>query len=70
MIGAMESVGLHLPFAAESLGTLNDYTFWATADKAIRELGWKLRPLEDTLREVLNDEMKRLGMKPPAPQPA
>jgi dihydroflavonol-4-reductase len=63
MLGAFERVGLHLPFAAESLGSLNDYTFWGTADKAKRELGWKPRPLQETLRHVLDYEMKRRGNK-------
>lgn len=39
-------------------GALADYTFWVTADKAKRELGWTLRPLDETLREVLEYEMK------------
>jgi nucleoside-diphosphate-sugar epimerase len=59
LAGALEAVGLHLQFSAEVLGTLADYTFWGNAEKARRELGWQPRPVEEVLREVLNDLQTR-----------
>lgn len=58
-----ESVGIHLPINAESLHSMQDYTFWAKSDKARREIGWQTRPLDETLRDALQSEMKKLGMK-------
>lgn len=58
-LGLLESIGLRLPFAAEGLATLVDYTFWATAAKAKRELNWTSRPLEETYRETLEYELKK-----------
>lgn len=55
LVGALEPLGLKTPFSSEALGTLADYTFWGSADKAKRELGWQPRPVEDVLRETLND---------------
>ncbi len=55
----LERAGLHLPLSAEALASQMDYTFWATADKAKRELGWTSRPIEETFREVLAYEMNR-----------
>lgn len=48
-----------LPFSAEALSTLNDYTFYGSADKARRELGWQPRPLEVVFKEVLDYEIQR-----------
>jgi nucleoside-diphosphate-sugar epimerase len=59
LAGALESVGANMQFSAEALGTLADYTFWASAEKARRELGWQPRPLEEVLREVLIDLQAR-----------
>lgn len=56
LIGAVELVGLKTPFAAEALATLADYTFWASAEKARRELGWAERPVEAAFKEVLDHE--------------
>ncbi len=56
-----ESVGIHLPINAESLHSMQDYTFWAKSDKARREIGWHTRPLDETLREALDFEMRKLG---------
>lgn len=63
LLGGMERLGIHMPFAAESLSSLNDYTYWGSADKAKRELGWESRPLQATFSEMLNFEMNRLGIK-------
>lgn len=60
-----ERVGLEMPFAAEALASQMNYTFWGTAEKAKRELGWRSRPLADTYREVLEYEIKRRGIKRP-----
>jgi nucleoside-diphosphate-sugar epimerase len=53
LLGVSESLGLRMPFTAEALAAMNDYTYWATAEKAKRELGWKSRPVEETLRDTL-----------------
>lgn len=63
-LGALEGLGINTPFAAESLGSVNDYTYFASAEKAKRELGWSPRPLQDTLREMLDYEMKKRGLEP------
>jgi len=60
MMGVLEGLGMHPAFSAEALETLADYTFWGTAEKAKRELGWQMRPLEDTLREVLDYRRKQM----------
>ena len=62
------------PFAAmldetmhpETLRVMAGATYQGTATKAERELGWRARPIEDGLRETLLNEMRELGMKPPA----
>ena len=41
LLGLLERLGMRGPFSSEALATMNDYTFWAKADKARRELGWK-----------------------------
>ncbi len=43
--------------SSEVLATQADYTFFAAADKAKRELGWQPRPLEQTFKEVLDDKL-------------
>jgi dihydroflavonol-4-reductase len=53
LLGVMERLGMHLAFSTEALAVMNDYTYWATAAKAERELGWKRRPTEETLKETL-----------------
>lgn len=58
VFGVFENLGLNLQFSSEALSTLNDYTFWGTADKAKRELGWQPRPVEETLREALEDRKR------------
>ena len=49
-----------MTFSSEALDTLNDYTFFASAEKAKRELGWQLRPVEQLFKEVLDYEMARM----------
>jgi nucleoside-diphosphate-sugar epimerase len=61
LAGLIESMGMSLQFSAEALGTLADYTFWGSADKAKRELGWTLRPVEDVLKEVLEYERAKMN---------
>ncbi len=48
-----------LMFSSEALSTLNDYTFYGSADKAKRELGWQPRPVEPIFKEVLDAEIQR-----------
>ncbi len=55
LVGGLEKVfKLKTAISSEVLTTQADYTFYATADKARRELGWRPRPLEQTFREVLD----------------
>lgn len=61
---AMERVGLRLPFASESLTSLMDYTFWASSDKARRELGWQPRPPAQVFSEVMKHQMSVRGINP------
>jgi nucleoside-diphosphate-sugar epimerase len=49
----------NLMFSAEALASLNDYTFYGSADKSKRELGWQPRPIEQTFKEVLDYEIGR-----------
>ena len=39
-------------------------TYWGSNDKARRELGLRMRPLTEGLRETLFHEMRRLGLHP------
>ena len=59
VVGAIESLGMRMPLSAEGLASLADYTFWATADKAGRELGFSVRPVEEVLSEVLEFEIRK-----------
>ena len=51
-------------YSAEGLRVLTA-TYLGSNEKARRELGYTLRPLEEGLRETLYYEMRRLGMKVP-----
>lgn len=62
LIGAGESMGIHLPFAAEGLSSMMDFTYFATNAKAQRELDWHPRSLEQTMRELMDYEMKKRGI--------
>lgn len=42
----------------ETVRTGDDVTFWASADRARRELGWQPRPLDAGLRETLAPTMR------------
>ena len=53
-------------FHPETLRAMGGATYLGRADKALRELGWSARPLEDGLRETLLHEMQLLGMPLPA----
>ena len=60
LVGGLEKVfQLKMALSSEALATQADYTFYATADKARRELGWQPRPLEATFKEVLDDKLAR-----------
>jgi nucleoside-diphosphate-sugar epimerase len=63
--GLMEAVGKIIPlppdYAAETLRVMAGTTYLGNSAKAERELGFKVRPLEDGLRETLAHEMKLLG---------
>jgi nucleoside-diphosphate-sugar epimerase len=53
-------------FRSETLRTLAGTTYTATSAKAQREWGYAPRSLEDGLPETLRNEMRLLGMSPPA----
>ena len=59
--GAIESMGMRMPLSSEALGTLADNTFWASADKASRELGFTVRPVDEVLNEVLDFELREIA---------
>lgn len=63
LFGITESLGIPMPFSAEGLSFMKDHTAYGSPAKAVRELGWTLRPIEETFREVLNYEMNKRGMK-------
>ncbi len=50
-------------FSAENLRGTAGVTYLASNEKAKRELGFTLRPLEDGLRDTLSYEMKQLGIQ-------
>jgi nucleoside-diphosphate-sugar epimerase/N-acetylglutamate synthase-like GNAT family acetyltransferase len=62
LAGLVERV-VHLPetYSAETLRVAAGVTYLASSDKAKRELGFTVRPLEEGLRETLEHEMARLG---------
>ncbi len=60
LVGGLEKVfKLKTALSSEALTTQADYTFYASADKAKRELGWQPRPIEQTFKEVLDDKLAR-----------
>ena len=59
LAAVFEAMGMTMQFSAEALGSLADYPFWGNPDKARRELGWQSRPVEDVLREIVEEVQKR-----------
>lgn len=60
VVGLMErAFRLKTSLSSEALATFNNYTFYGSAEKAKRELGWQPRPVEDVFKEVLDYEMAR-----------
>lgn len=60
LLNALEGIiQRSIGFSSEELGAFADYTFYASADKAKRELGWKPRSIEETFRDVLEYEMSK-----------
>ncbi len=58
LVGGLEQVfKLKTALSSEVLATQADCTYYATADKARRELGWQPRPLEQAFKEVLDDKL-------------
>lgn len=53
------ALGLRTMFSSEALRTQADYTFFGSAEKARRELGWQPRPIEETFRVTLEDWQTR-----------
>lgn len=66
MSGVMNVVGSVAPlpdaYTAESLRVLAGVTYLGTSEKAQRELGLRMRSLEEGLQETLAYEMKLLGL--------
>jgi nucleoside-diphosphate-sugar epimerase len=55
VLGILEALGLRVPeLSEEGVSVFADYTFWASAEKAKRELDWRSRPVEETFRETLD----------------
>ena len=65
LMGVVEKV-VPLPptFTAEGL-RVTTATYLGSDEKARRELGYTVRPLEEGLRETLYYEMRQLGMQVP-----
>jgi nucleoside-diphosphate-sugar epimerase len=65
LMGAIGAV-LPLPamFSAERLRVTAGVTYLGSNAKAQRELGFRARPLEEGLRETLEYDMRRLGIRP------
>jgi nucleoside-diphosphate-sugar epimerase len=58
LVGGLEKVfKLKTAFSSEALMTQADYTYYSTADKAQRELGWQPRPLAAAFKEVLDGKL-------------
>jgi nucleoside-diphosphate-sugar epimerase len=54
VVGFLErAFELRTEYSSEALNAMADYTFFASAEKAKRELGWQPRPVEETFRETL-----------------
>jgi len=54
LMAGVERLGVPTLFSSEELRAMDDYTYWAKADKARRELGWTTRPTDETLKETLD----------------
>ncbi|MBI5301110.1 MAG: NAD-dependent epimerase/dehydratase family protein [Chloroflexi bacterium] len=63
IVNAWERAGLSIPISAEALPSLTDCTYFASADKAKRELGWQPRPIEEAFREVMAYEIEKRKKK-------
>jgi nucleoside-diphosphate-sugar epimerase len=60
-VGALErGFNAKLMLSAEVLSTLANYTWYVSAAKAQRELGWQTRPIEQTFKEVLDYERAKM----------
>lgn len=51
-------------YTSEGLRVAGGVTYLGNASRAVRELGWHVRPLRDGLTETLRHEMRLLGMNP------
>lgn len=61
VVGLMErAFKLKTSLSSEALTTFNNYTFYGSAEKAKRELGWQPRPVEDVFKEVLDYERAKM----------
>ncbi len=59
LMAVAERVGVRSTFSSEALRSLADSTWFVSAEKAKRELGWQPCPIELAFRETLDYEMTR-----------
>jgi len=68
LVGTVAKIEPYLPAAAqaafENLRVVGGATYLGSNARAVRELGWRVRPLADGLRATLRAEMLDLGMTP------
>jgi dihydroflavonol-4-reductase len=54
LLGWLAALGVALPdLSEEGVSALSGYTYWGSAEKAKRELGWRVRPVDEAFRETL-----------------
>ena len=58
----LERWDIHLPIAAETLRLMAGTTWIGSSAKAERELGWRVRSLDEGLRHTIEHELRQLGM--------
>jgi nucleoside-diphosphate-sugar epimerase len=62
VVSLLESWDVRLPVAAETLRLMAGTTWTGSSEKAARELGFTVRPLEEGLRHTIEHELRQLGM--------
>ena len=62
MVSLLESWKFRVPVAAETLRLMAGTTWIGSSEKASRELGFAVRPLEEGLRHTIEHELRQLGM--------
>jgi nucleoside-diphosphate-sugar epimerase len=62
LVSLLEGWNMRVPVAAETLRLLAGTTWIGSSEKATRELGFAVRPLEEGLRHTIEHELRQLGM--------